>query len=197
MVAGPALKSGNTKSCGCLFLSSRIDFDINMSILERMDSWYQKRDISENNRLGQLCFRGHDWRGTGQSLRNKKECLFCFRLRTMKHSERRELQILNTDNGTVTETELYFLKRKYANCPYCGIELRDGDRHLDHIIPLSKGGRHVINNVLYCCADCNMRKTNRDFEDWIKTLKPKYSKRAIRIWANRGQYQRALPLLFS
>ena len=31
-------------------------------------------------------------------------------------------------------------------------------KHLDHIKPLSKGGKHVMSNVRYICAFCNNKK---------------------------------------
>lgn len=33
--------------------------------------------------------------------------------------------------------------------------------HLEHIIPLSKGGEHTRNNVAVSCPPCNLRKTNK------------------------------------
>ena len=43
-------------------------------------------------------------------------------------------------------------------CQYCG----SGDHlTLDHILPLSKGGRTNWENVVCCCRMCNARKGNR------------------------------------
>jgi hypothetical protein len=33
--------------------------------------------------------------------------------------------------------------------------------HMDHIIPLAKGGTHTLNNVSVTCSDCNMSKGDR------------------------------------
>jgi 5-methylcytosine-specific restriction endonuclease McrA len=30
--------------------------------------------------------------------------------------------------------------------------------HIDHIIPLSRGGRHSIGNLAPACAACNLKK---------------------------------------
>ena len=42
-------------------------------------------------------------------------------------------------------------------CYYCNCEL-DEKKHLDHYIPLSKGGTHSIDNVVWSCASCNLKK---------------------------------------
>jgi len=43
------------------------------------------------------------------------------------------------------------------SCYLCGCNLT-GERHIDHIIPLSRGGRHSIGNLAAACPTCNMRK---------------------------------------
>jgi 5-methylcytosine-specific restriction endonuclease McrA len=50
-----------------------------------------------------------------------------------------------------------FLRDKFE-CQYCG------DAHeltFDHVIPRSKGGQTVWENVVAACAPCNLRKGNR------------------------------------
>lgn len=46
----------------------------------------------------------------------------------------------------------------YGNkCFYC-----DGDfEHVDHFIPLSKGGDHSLENVRPSCAQCNLSKGSK------------------------------------
>ena len=33
--------------------------------------------------------------------------------------------------------------------------------HVDHVVPLSRGGRHSIGNLAGACADCNLSKNDR------------------------------------
>lgn len=43
-------------------------------------------------------------------------------------------------------------------CVLCPADLRVTKYHRDHIIPLSKGGRHEDANIQILCATCNLRK---------------------------------------
>jgi len=53
------------------------------------------------------------------------------------------------------DTRLFVWNRDGGRCRNCG-----ADRHLqfDHIIPKSKGGSGVAENVELLCRDCNLRK---------------------------------------
>lgn len=47
----------------------------------------------------------------------------------------------------------------YGNhCYLCGIDLKDKETHLEHRIPLSRGGTNWIANIAPACADCNLSK---------------------------------------
>lgn len=71
--------------------------------------------------------------------------------------QRRACKISSSD-GTVTIDALAnLLTHQNNNCYYCGSTL-DTDKHLDHYIPLSKGGTHSINNVVWSCPKCNLTK---------------------------------------
>jgi 5-methylcytosine-specific restriction endonuclease McrA len=45
-------------------------------------------------------------------------------------------------------------------CPYCGGILNDGNAHLDHIYPVSKGGKSTAKNLVFVCAQCNQDKSD-------------------------------------
>lgn len=51
------------------------------------------------------------------------------------------------------------------HCAYCGAA---GDLHIEHVVPISKGGPHAIGNIIPACKDCNFSKTNQDAESWYR-----------------------------
>ncbi|MFN0313529.1 MAG: HNH endonuclease [Burkholderiales bacterium] len=55
---------------------------------------------------------------------------------------------------------LLFARDRYV-CAYCALRLRDRELSCDHVIPVSKGGRHVWTNVVAACRGCNVRKADR------------------------------------
>lgn len=59
-------------------------------------------------------------------------------------------------------------------CWYCGIKLEIYGIHVDHIVPLSKGGQDNIYNLALACVSCNRAKWNmtlRQFFSWIKRIR--------------------------
>ncbi|MGW2591686.1 HNH endonuclease [Streptomyces sp. NPDC001515] len=51
-------------------------------------------------------------------------------------------------------------------CAYCEAPAE----HLDHVRPLSRGGRDVEANVLPSCADCNLSKSDLTLAEWASTF---------------------------
>ena len=51
--------------------------------------------------------------------------------------------------------------------------LKDVQRYLDHIIPLSTGGTHSKTNIQYICGKCNLikgYKTEKEFKKYLSQL---------------------------
>ncbi len=57
------------------------------------------------------------------------------------------------------------LKRDSFTCQYCGKQPPDTVLHLDHIKPVSKGGKNTILNLVTSCVDCNLGKSDIDLSD--------------------------------
>lgn len=54
-----------------------------------------------------------------------------------------------------------FMRDKYT-CQICGATVKDGAKlHLDHILPVSKGGDNSEENLQVLCERCNLEKNNR------------------------------------
>jgi 5-methylcytosine-specific restriction endonuclease McrA len=46
-------------------------------------------------------------------------------------------------------------------CAICRCSIRGG-YHLDHIMPIARGGKHVPRNLQLLCPSCNVRKNAKD-----------------------------------
>lgn len=54
------------------------------------------------------------------------------------------------------------LKRDGFRCRICGATAQDGVKlHVDHIIPISKGGKTEMHNLQTLCEKCNLGKSNK------------------------------------
>lgn len=73
--------------------------------------------------------------------------------------------------GDVTTEQLQELVRNSPNCHYCKCAITDGNRHIDHYIPLSRGGLHTLDNLVIACSTCNLRKGSKMPEEFIGTLR--------------------------
>ena len=61
---------------------------------------------------------------------------------------------LDRDKRTVYE-------KQKGICPLCGKHFEISEMEGDHIIPWSKGGKTVLENLQMLCVECNLNKTNR------------------------------------
>jgi len=52
-------------------------------------------------------------------------------------------------------------KRDGNRCQYCGKKFKQEDLNLDHVIPVSRGGKDNWYNVVCSCVPCNLRKGNK------------------------------------
>ena len=56
---------------------------------------------------------------------------------------------------------------KWVRCHWCGTKVAGKKVHFDHIVALSKGGPHSIENLCAACPECNQTKNARSISDWI------------------------------
>lgn len=68
----------------------------------------------------------------------------------------------NIINTLTAEEWIYILKKYKFRCAYCGKDftLFDKETH-DHIIPISKGGHNIKENVVPACRSCNSKKHDK------------------------------------
>lgn len=68
------------------------------------------------------------------------------------------------------------LKRNNGSicCETCGTKLNSIDEcHFDHIYPYAKGGKSTIDNCQILCSECNLRKNDKELQDFVLEEKAK------------------------
>ena len=61
-------------------------------------------------------------------------------------------------------------RRDHAKCYYCCKALEPVDVTMDHVIPLSRGGKTTKGNVVVACKNCNNLKKNLTAVEWVQYL---------------------------
>jgi len=63
---------------------------------------------------------------------------------------------LKKPNGSsLTEERVDYLLSKNAECPICGVKFEGINHNTEHIVPLSIGGKNILENKIQMCVICN------------------------------------------
>ena len=94
----------------------------------------------------------------------------------------------NVDFEQLMYTITYMVKG-YEKCHYCGRELTDKNRTLDHMYPRRWGGISIPENLVPCCKNCNSDKMDMSYDQFmqyrkLKTKKDKEEFYKKCVWAN-------------
>ena len=65
-------------------------------------------------------------------------------------------------SGNINTSELKELFSNTKRCYWCNKKLNKKKIQVDHYVPLSKGGEHLIDNIVLTCPHCNMSKHDKD-----------------------------------
>lgn len=75
--------------------------------------------------------------------------------------------------GQFTYIDYFFAyEDQEGRCAYCGQRLFlniKNDIHVDHVIPLAKGGTNWPENIVLACKNCNSSKSDKLLSDWLLT----------------------------
>lgn len=66
----------------------------------------------------------------------------------------------------LTPAQWHALQEAWGGCAYCGAD----DPHLqkDCVLPISRGGRYTLMNVVPACRSCNASKCNGEITTWMR-----------------------------
>jgi len=93
------------------------------------------------------------------------------RIRDIPNQQRRRaLKAKATINLAQIQEWMESVKSKSrASCYWCQSLISTKAIHFDHIVALSKGGSHSVENLCVSCAACNLSKHNKPVRIWIKS----------------------------
>ena len=58
------------------------------------------------------------------------------------------------------------LRVAWGGCAYCGAS--DAALQRDCVLPVSRGGRYTLDNVVPACRSCNTSKCNAEVTGWLR-----------------------------
>ena len=89
-----------------------------------------------------------------------------------RQDEQRRRALLSTVIVEKSETIGARLLLCPQKCYWCGKRLYGRKWHMDHVIPLSKGGSHVSSNLVKSCESCNTSKGGKLPAEWSGAVQP-------------------------
>ena len=87
------------------------------------------------------------------------------RRRAAVHGRRRRQRVAAAGND-LTTGEWEALQQAWDCCAYCGTGV--GPWQKDCVLPISRGGRYTVSNVVPACRSCNASKCHAEVTSWMR-----------------------------
>mgnify|MGYP000939281706 FL=1 len=88
--------------------------------------------------------------------------------RRAEHMKREALKKSSGDGVSAADILSQYKSQK-GRCWWCGKSVGD-NYHVDHLIPLTRGGKHSARNIVISCPSCNLSKNNKLPHEWTSRL---------------------------
>jgi len=87
------------------------------------------------------------------------------RTRRARAAVRRKRRVAAVVND-LTDAQWLALMEAWGCCAYCGA--LDSALQRDCVLPISRGGRYTVDNVVPACRSCNASKCNDEVTAWLR-----------------------------
>ena len=82
-----------------------------------------------------------------------------------RHAKRRQRRLARVDND-LTDAQWADIVSAWGACAYC--EAVGTALQRDCVLPVSRGGRYTLDNVVPACPSCNASKHNDEVTGWLR-----------------------------
>ena len=159
-----SLVNGRAKSCGCLrleyFLASQkgrpkmSDDEARKKKAASSQMWH-KKNLEKAREKTRKASRKH-------YALHKEKC------KSYQHARRARMKGAKCGNYDIEiEKRLWVLQ--HGKCAICHVDLHHLGHHVDHIMPLSRGGFHENSNLQLLCPTCNLSKGAKHPIEFMQT----------------------------
>jgi hypothetical protein len=134
--------------------------------------WYVKNRPAQlaKNRMNRvrLVQANREWR------KNNPELSKLNHLRKYHRRRARSLNVTTPADKAALHAKMKAIRLAVVlPCRWCNVPTVRGNRHIDHIIPLVRGGLHSADNLCCACPSCNCTKQGMMPDDFIRMLRSK------------------------
>ncbi|HSU02036.1 MAG TPA: HNH endonuclease [Nocardioides sp.] len=84
--------------------------------------------------------------------------------RQVRAARRRKRRMDGVEHD-LTPSQWEALQAAWNGCAYCGAA---EDLQRDCVLPISRGGRYTVDNVVPACRSCNASKCNDEVTGWLR-----------------------------
>lgn len=131
---------------------------------ERHRRW-RKQALAQRAAYMRQWHRKHPERGKEKREKLKREHPERYRAYYKQGEARRRARERAADGCFTTQDILTQYKHQRGKCYYCGKKVGKV-YHVDHVVPLSRGGSNGPENIVIACPTCNMRKASKLPHEW-------------------------------
>jgi 5-methylcytosine-specific restriction endonuclease McrA len=85
--------------------------------------------------------------------------------RAIRAAKKRKRRMAKVEHD-LTPAQWAQLKEAWGGCAYC--DAADVALQKDCVLPISRGGRYTLDNVVPACRSCNASKCNSETTSWLR-----------------------------